>query len=405
MGEPARQKTERSLFMQSRFRVAIVCGTRPEIVKLAPVYRALRQHGASHVDWIHTGQHSDMAEAMLECFGIEPSVRLRRQGSSLEEFSASCRGQLDALLQQKAYDFCVVQGDTESAFLGALCAFYRRIPVGHVEAGLRTHNLARPFPEEGLRQMISRIADVHFAPTRRAVLSLLAEGIPGEKVELTGNTVVDAQNWAMRQHRIETPASVRASVLVTVHRRENWGSDMEEIFRGIAGIAAEHPEYDVLFPVHLNPVVSDAAHRLLGGIGNVKLLAPFDYLQTQRALARASLVLTDSGGLQEEAPTHQVPVIVLRHETERPEAVEAGFATLVGPHAGRMRASARALLADKGMRERLKGKPNPYGDGRASRRIAASIARRFEPDATDLPALPAYASGPLPPHVHDALGA
>ena len=175
--------------------VGIVCGTRPEIIKLAPVYHALRRHEGLRVLWVHTGQHGDMAADMLRCFGIEPDVQLARKGASLEEFSLDCRAQLDALMAKQRWDLCIVQGDTESAFLGALSAFYRRVPVGHVEAGLRTYNLERPFPEEGLRQMISRIANMHWAPTERARAALLREGIEPEKILLTGNTVVDAQQW------------------------------------------------------------------------------------------------------------------------------------------------------------------------------------------------------------------
>lgn len=358
-------------------RIAVICGTRPEIVKLAPLYHHLRQQAWAQVQWIHTGQHTDMAESMLRCFDIAPDVRLTRKGTRIEDFSSSCRQQLDALLQQREYDYCLVQGDTESAFLGALCAFYRRIPIGHVEAGLRTYNLSRPFPEEGLRQMISRIADNHFAPTERAERALLAEGISQERIEMTGNTVVDAQQWVMRKHGIDRDLRDARSILVTVHRREHWGSDMEGIFRAIAAVAREHPQHEILFPVHLNPIVREAAHSLLQGVSNVRLSEPLDYLETQRALARASLLLTDSGGLQEEAPTFQVPVLVLRHETERPEAVEAGFATIVGPDEMRIVEAARAVLRDAGASERLQGKPNPYGDGLASQRIAASISRRF----------------------------
>jgi UDP-N-acetylglucosamine 2-epimerase (non-hydrolysing) len=357
-------------------RVAVICGTRPEIVKLACLYHLLRQHSWVRVDWIHTGQHAEMAESMLQCFGIRPAVRLTRKGSRIEEFSSSCREQLDRVLLEGAYDYCLVQGDTESAFLGALCAFYRRIPVGHVEAGLRTYNLERPFPEEGLRQMISRIADQHFAPTQRAQVALRAEGVPEHKVQLTGNTVVDAQHWVMREHGIELSGTDERLILVTVHRREHWGSDMEAIFRAIGGVARQHPGHRIHFPVHLNPIVREAAHRLLGDVPNVTLTEPLDYLATQRALARASLVLTDSGGLQEEAPTFHVPVLVLRHETERPEAVEAGFATLVGPDEARIISSSNVLLRE-GARRRLRGKPNPYGDGRASARILASIGQRF----------------------------
>jgi UDP-N-acetylglucosamine 2-epimerase (non-hydrolysing) len=363
--------------MPSPIRIAIVCGTRPEVIKLAPVYHALAAQPWAQVEWIHTGQHTDMAESIMDCFGITPTLRLARTGSRIEDFSVECRRQLDQAMQERGYRFCVVQGDTESAFLGALVAFYRRIPVGHVEAGLRTYNLDRPFPEEGLRQMISRIADLHFAPTRRAVDALRTEGIAPAKIEMTGNTVVDAQQWIRRRHAFDASDGSGKQILVTVHRREHWGQEMETIFKAVQGIASEHPDHDVLFPVHLNPIVRDAAHRLLSGLGNVRLVPPLDYLQMQRALSQARLVLTDSGGLQEEAPTYQVPVLVLRHETERPEAVEAGFAFVVGPDDARIRAHTRRLLQDTELRVRLRRQANPYGDGHAARRIAAGIAGHF----------------------------
>jgi UDP-N-acetylglucosamine 2-epimerase (non-hydrolysing) len=358
--------------------VGIVSGTRPEIIKLAPVYHALRQHEELCVLWVHTGQHGEMAADMLRCFGIEPDEQLSRTGSSLEEFSVQCRSQLDALMARQRWDMCIVQGDTESAFLGALAAFYRRIPVGHVEAGLRTYNLERPFPEEGLRQMISRITDLHWAPTERSRAALLREGIAPEKIALTGNTVVDAQQWICAQHGIRRegdPAS--GQILVTAHRRENWGDEMEQTFHAVADIARANPGRRILFPVHLNPVVQRPAHSILAGLDNVKLVAPLDYLGMQQALVNAALLLTDSGGLQEEAPTFGVPTLVLRHETERPEAVEAGCARLVGPRREAIVAAATEVLAGGAPAEAMRKVANPFGDGQASRRIAAAVMARL----------------------------
>jgi UDP-N-acetylglucosamine 2-epimerase (non-hydrolysing) len=357
--------------------IAIVCGTRPEIIKLAPVYHALRVCGWAQVNWIHTGQHAEMAEHMLRCFEITPSIRLQRRGESLEQFSVECRSQLDSVMAEHTFDMCVVQGDTESAFLGALSAFYHRVPVGHVEAGLRTHNLTRPFPEEGLRQMISRLAALHFVPTRRAFDALRAEGISYERIVVTGNTVVDAQHWASARHGIKRRIDGRGHILVTVHRREHWGAEMEEIFQAIADVASKHPSIQVLFPVHLNPVVQSAARGILAGIDNVRLAAPLDYLEMQQALADALLLLTDSGGLQEEAPTFGVPVLVLREETERPEAVEAGCAALVGPHRETIIRETVRLLNDELAARRMKVSINPYGDGQAAMRIAQALDRHL----------------------------
>ncbi|MBE7367746.1 non-hydrolyzing UDP-N-acetylglucosamine 2-epimerase [Ramlibacter pallidus] len=358
--------------------VGIVCGTRPEIIKLAPVYHALRGQEELCVIWVHTGQHGDMAADMLRSFGITPDEQLCRKGTSLEEFSVECRSQLDALMARQRWDFCIVQGDTESAFLGALTAFYRRIPVGHVEAGLRTYNLERPFPEEGLRQMISRITNMHWAPTERARAALLREGIEPEKIVLTGNTVVDAQQWICDKHGIrrEGPAS-QGHILVTAHRRENWGEEMAQTFHAVADIARAFPQRRVLFPVHLNPVVQRPAHEILDGLDNVKLVAPLDYLGMQQALVNAVLLLTDSGGLQEEAPTFGVPTLVLRHETERPEAVEAGCARLVGPKRDAIVREATRLLQDEAAADAMRKVSNPFGDGQAARRIADEVMTRL----------------------------
>lgn len=355
--------------------IGIVCGTRPEIIKLAPVYHALRAANWARVQWVHTGQHSDMADDMLRCFDVQPDVRLQRKGVGLEEFSVECRTQLDALMASQRWDTCIVQGDTESAFLGALCAFYRHIPVAHVEAGLRTYNLERPFPEEGLRQMISRITRHHFAPTARAREALLREGIPQDQVLMTGNTVVDAQIWACDRYAIRRDAAAsRGPILVTVHRREHWGQEMQDIFEAVGDIAREHPQVRIHFPVHLNPIVQRAARSILQDVPNVELTPPLDYLDMQQALAQASMILTDSGGLQEEAPTFGVPVLVLRHETERPEAVEAGCAAIVGPHREAIVREVRRLLTDELAYRRMQVTANPYGDGLASRRIVDALA-------------------------------
>lgn len=358
--------------------IGIVCGTRPEIIKLAPVYHALRARQWAKVQWVHTGQHSDMAEHMLRCFDVEPDVRLQRKSAGLEQFSVECRTQLDLLLASQRWDMCIVQGDTESAFLGALAAFYRHVPVAHVEAGLRTYNLSRPFPEEGLRQMISRITRVHYAPTARAREALLREGIPAEAIHMTGNTVVDAQLWACERYGIRRPqGAARGPILVTVHRREHWGGEMQEIFEAVADIARRHPDTQIRFPVHLNPVVQRAARTILEGLPNVQLSAPLDYLEMQQALAEASMVLTDSGGLQEEAPTFGVPVLVLRHETERPEAVEAGCAVVLGPRREAIVAEVDRLLSDELAYRRMQVTSNPYGDGHAARRIAEQLATQL----------------------------
>ena len=355
----------------------LVSGTRPEIIKLAPVYHALREVPGLAVHWLHTGQHDAMATQILACFDIRPDTVLQREGSSLLDFSTGCRRQLDAALTDGDYAMVIVQGDTESAFQGALAGFYHGIPVAHVEAGLRTGNLARPFPEEGLRQMISRLARFHFAPTARAEAALLSEGIADERIVLTGNTVVDAQQWTCAHRGVGRHTAGRGHLLVTVHRRENWGNDVAEICAAVAQIAREQPALDVLFPVHLNPVIQGPVHELLGDLPNVRLVAPLDYTAMQQALADAWLVMTDSGGLQEEAPTFGVPVVVLRDETERPEALEAGCAVLTGANRHAILDIVHRLTCDKALYSRMAQAGNPYGDGQASARIAKTVARHF----------------------------
>ncbi len=366
-------------FTHGRLPILIVCGTRPEIIKLAPVHHALQGSAWAQPFWAHTGQHGDMAAQMLDCFDIVPDHVLQRQGSSLLDFSTGCRSQLAAVLAEREWAAVIVQGDTESAFLGALTGFYHRVPVAHVEAGLRTYNLGRPFPEEGLRQMIGRIARFHFAPTERAARALEREGVAAERIHITGNTVVDAQLWASEHHGIRRRAAGRGHLLVTMHRRENWGADVEEACAAIADIAREFPDLPVLFPVHLNPIIQEPVHRLLGGLPNVRLTEPLDYLAMQQALADAWLVLSDSGGLQEEAPTFKVPVLVLREETERPEVLDAGCAALVGTDRALIVQTVRRLMTDQAVYRRMQAAVNPFGDGTAAQQIAAGLARVLRP--------------------------
>ncbi|MDP1568082.1 MAG: UDP-N-acetylglucosamine 2-epimerase (non-hydrolyzing) [Polaromonas sp.] len=373
--------------MSAALDILLVSGTRPEIIKLAPLYHALCEAPWAHVSWLHTGQHADMADQILACFDVIPDISLTREGDSLLDFSTGCRRQLDAVMQQRDWSLVVVQGDTESAFQGALAGFYHRVPVAHVEAGLRTYNLARPFPEEGLRQMISRLARFHFAPTQRARVALQTEGIADEFISLTGNTVVDAQQWTCAHRGVQRRVVGRGHLLVTVHRRENWGHDVQEICHAIADIARLQPDLEVLFPVHLNPVIQGPVKDILGGIPNVTLTAPLDYTGMQQALADAWLVLTDSGGLQEEAPTFGVPVLVLRDETERPEAIEAGCALLIGATRSAIVSEVTRLTQDSAAWSRMARAGNPFGDGTASAQIVAVLERSLVAVPEAIPAL------------------
>lgn len=357
--------------------ILFVSGTRPEIIKLAPLFHAMRGASWTRVQWLHTGQHAEMAQQILSCFDIVPDISLPRRGQSLAEFSAGCRAQLDALMVREPWSAVIVQGDTESAFQGALTGFYNRVPVAHVEAGLRTYNLERPFPEEGLRQMIGRLTRFHFAPTPRALAALINEGIPEKDIFITGNTAVDAQQWSCKHKGVHRRAKGRGHLLVTVHRRESWGNDLVEICRAIADVAGLHPELDVLFPVHLNPVIQEPVHSVLGPCPNVRLVPPQDYLAMQQALADAWLVLTDSGGLQEEAPTFGVPLLVLRDETERPEAIEAGCAKLIGTARRTIVAEVERLWHDQHAYQKMQRPGNPFGDGLASQRIVSTLKEHF----------------------------
>jgi len=361
--------------------ILLISGTRPEIIKLAPLYHALRALPWARVRWLHTGQHDEMALQMLNGFSIRPDIVLRREGTTLLEFSTGCRRQMDQVLTEQDCALVIVQGDTESAFVGALAGFYRGIPVAHVEAGLRTYNLARPFPEEGLRQMISRVAQFHFPPTARSRLALREEGIAEHSIHITGNTVVDAQHWTCANRGVRRRTVGQGHLLVTCHRRESWGEGIAGICRAIADIARRNPELAVLFPVHRNPLVQQPVRSLLGGIPNVVLTDPLDYMGMQQALADAWVLLTDSGGLQEEAPTFGVPVLVLRDETERPEAVEAGCALLIGSSYDAIVAQVTRLLADPVAHRKMTQVQSPFGDGHACQRIASVLARRFAPSA------------------------
>ena len=360
--------------------ILIISGTRPEIIKLAPLYHCLHASGWAQPHWLHTGQHGEMARQMLACFDIFPSISLERSGEGLCEFSTRCRSLLDGVMAEKAWSMVMVQGDTESTFLGALCGFYHRVPVAHVEAGLRTYDLCRPFPEEGLRQMVSRITSFHFAPTERAARALREEAIPDERISVTGNTVIDAQHWVVRRHHITRRVEGRGHLLVTAHRRENWGSDLRDICYAIADVAHRHPDLQVLFPVHLNPVVSQPVHAILGELPNVRLSPPLDYLEMQQALIDAWLVLTDSGGLQEEAPTFGVPLLVLRTETERPEAIEAGCARLAGTRRASIVKEIETLWSDEGAYRTMAHAGNPFGDGMASVRVVNQLRSVLVPN-------------------------
>ncbi len=368
-------------------RVAVIFGTRPEAIKLAPVILALRRQAGVDCRVCVTAQHRQMLDQVLEVFGLRPDcdLDLMRADQSLADFSARALAALDAYFERDPPDAVLVQGDTTTVFCAALAAFYRRIPVGHVEAGLRTGDLYAPWPEEANRVLTTRLAALHFAPTEASRRNLLAEGVPADRVVVTGNTVIDALLFARDVVRRappaipELPAEMQPGttvgqppmVLITGHRRENFGEGFQRICRAIARLAAAFPETQFVYPVHLNPNVRRPVFDLLAGRGNVRLIEPLPYLAFVGLMDRSSLILTDSGGIQEEAPSLGKPVLVMREKTERAEGVEAGVVRLVGTDEDRIVDSVTESLQGRGISN--PGGLNPYGDGRAAERIVARM--------------------------------
>ena len=376
----------------SRIRIALVFGTRPEAVKLLPVILLLRADERFDVRVIVTGQHRTMLEEILTPFGVVPDVDLAimQPAQSLNDIAARVIPRLDELFATLAPRLVLVQGDTTGAFCAALVAFQRRVAVGHVEAGLRSFDRQHPYPEEVNRRMIGALADVHFAPTRRAADCLAAEGAPADSVFVTGNTGVDALLLALR--RADDGAAPafgaggggRRLVLVTLHRREAWDgvnaageNVLAGILDGIRRSAVHHPDVDFVYPVHLNPRVRGQAEQVMAGVANVHLVAPVPYLPFVHLMARAAAIVTDSGGIQEEAPSLGVSVLIARKTTERPEALASRTNRLVGTEAADIEREINAVLAQAAppnpSRALASPRPNPFGDGRASERIRDGV--------------------------------
>ena len=360
--------------MVSLPRVSIVLGTRPEAIKLAPVIRAFRGCDALRTRVVLTGQHREMVAQVMDLFGLEADCDLGLMAPRQTLTHVTC-----AALQGLRDDFqahppamVLVQGDTTTAFAAGLAAFYEQIPVGHVEAGLRTDNLFDPFPEEANRRLLSQIASLHFAPTTKAEANLRSSGVIGA-VSVTGNTVIDA----LLQMAESAPAldfekldwQRQRVILATVHRRENWGDRLREIAEGMLQVLERHPEAALLLPLHRNPTVREPLQELLGEHPRVTLTEPLDYDRLVAAMKGCTLLLTDSGGLQEEAPALGKPVLVLRRTTERPEAVEAGTARLVGTDPATILEETSRLLSDQTAYDAMSRAVNPFGDGQASQRI------------------------------------
>ena len=361
-------------------RTLVVVGTRPEVIKLAPVVHQLERAGAGEPILVATGQHRELVHQMLRVFGLAADVDLdvMTHGQRLADLTGVLTQRLGSLVDEVEPDWVVVQGDTTSALCAALAGFYDGVPVAHVEAGLRTSNVRSPFPEEANRRLVAPLAELHFCPTPRSVENLLAEGVEADRIHLTGNTVVDSLLWATEQVSGVVPASTRTHtrrLLVTLHRRENHGPSMRGICEALALLAARG-DTEVVFPVHPNPAVQTVVRDVLQNVDGVHLCEPLDYLALVGTLANCDLVLTDSGGLQEEAPSLGKPVLVLRDTTERPEAIEAGVARLVGTRPEDVYAAVSHLLDDRDAYEAMARPANPFGDGSAGQRIVAALAER-----------------------------
>lgn len=376
--------------MSSYAKILVVFGTRPEAIKLFPVVHALREAGHADVRVCVTAQHRGLLDQVLGIAGITPDIDLdlMQPGQSLDALSARLLVGLGEAMDAERPDRVIVQGDTATAMMGALAAYYRKIPVSHVEAGLRSGDNYQPWPEEVNRRIVGTIADQHFPPTETAAENLRRENIDPASMLVTGNTVIDALH-ATRDRIAADPALAsgvdaivdrfagKRLILVTTHRRENFGDGMAEIAAAIRRIG-ERPDIAVLFPVHPNPNVVSVMDEMLGHISNIARIDPLDYPHFIRALSLADIVLTDSGGVQEEAPALGKPVLVMRDTTERPEGVAAGTAKLVGPHADRIVSEISTLLDDKGAYSAMARAHNPFGDGHAATRIAKVVLDGFE---------------------------
>jgi len=361
-------------------KVLVVFGTRPEAIKMAPVIRELQEVQDIETVVAVTAQHREMLDQVLKLFNIKADydLNLMKEQQDLFSITTGVLNGLKEILEKEKPHLVLVHGDTTTTFAAALAAFYQRIPVGHVEAGLRTRNKYSPYPEEMNRTLAGRIAELHFAPTDTARDNLLAESTATFKIWVTGNTVIDALLETVQQDYVFGPELQGINfdqrlILVTTHRRENWGSSMRNIYQALIDIVNEFPDVEVVFPVHRNPVVRDIAEEMLKGRERFHLIDPLDYEPFANLMNRCYLVMTDSGGMQEEAPSLGKPVLVLRDTTERPEALQAGTVKLVGTNQQRIYEAARLLLTDKDEYDKMARAINPYGDGYAARRIVNVI--------------------------------
>ena len=361
-------------------KILLVFGTRPEAVKMCPLINELKARRNIQTVVCVTGQHRQMLDMVLRAFSVTPDYDLSvmKDRQTLFDVTAGVLQGMEPVLRAEKPDIVLVHGDTSTTFAAALACFYMRLPVGHVEAGLRTYDLASPYPEEFNRQAVSLVTRFHFVPTERARENLLREGKNPGTVYVTGNTVIDALKTTVRRdytHPELDWASDSRLILITAHRRENLGEPMEHMFRAIRRVMDEHPDTKAIDPIHRNPRVRELAEKYLGGDDRIRIIEPLDVIDFHNFMARCHLILTDSGGIQEEAPSLGKPVLVMRHVTERPEGIEAGTLRLVGTEEETIYREFTRLLTDKTAYEAMAHAANPYGDGHASERIADILAK------------------------------
>lgn len=369
-----------------RIKVMTIFGTRPEAIKMAPLVKELEKHKEIESIVCVTAQHRQMLDQVLEIFEIKPDYDLNIMKDRQTLIGITTRGLegLDGIMKEAKPDIVLVHGDTSTTFVGSLAAFYNQITVGHVEAGLRTYDKYSPFPEEVNRRLTGVIADMHFAPTEKNRGNLLRENVPDDTIYITGNTVIDAlkttvcANYKFKDENLAAMNwNTKRVIVMTAHRRENLGKPLENICSAVKRLVEDFEDIEVVYPVHLNPAVREVANKILGGMDRVKLIEPVNADELHNAISRSFMVMTDSGGLQEEAPSLGKPVLVLRNETERPEAVEAGTVKIAGVDEAVIYDMAKTLLSDKNEYNKMAKAVNPYGDGHASERIVKAIIDRY----------------------------
>ena len=364
-------------------KVMSIFGTRPEAIKMAPLVKELERRTETMPVVCVTAQHRQMLDQVLDTFAITPDydLNIMKQGQTLSDITTAALLGLEGVIKEAKPDLILVHGDTTTTFAGALAAFYQQVAIGHVEAGLRTGNKYSPYPEEMNRQMVDRLTDMFFAPTALSRENLLRENVPAEKIYVTGNTAIDAMATTVSKDythpELDWIGENERLILLTAHRRENLGDPMRSIFRGVRRIVDEFPDVKVLYPIHLNPAVRQVAKEVFDGCERIRLIEPLEVFDFHNFQNRSFLILSDSGGIQEEAPSLGKPVLVLRDTTERPEGIEAGTLKLVGTDEETIYRETRRLLTDEEEYRRMSRASNPYGDGHASERIADAIIEKF----------------------------